>query len=225
MLFVVVLSTESARADCAKRHVYLSLASDAAQHMSVYIGEGQFDMGRAAMDEGKHWYDMALDEVCHGGSLADDDLDHRLYRILFADNIRRGQQVMHQEALDAARQHKAEVAAAWARKHPSKWVIAHPGQTPSPYAGQPDRPASIVRAVEPDIPPLAVQGGISGTVEVQVSLDDRGNVIDAVVTLSTSPILNDAALSAARRSTYQPEIKNGKGVATKYIFSVSFEIQ
>lgn len=225
ILLSFVVTAEPALADCAKRHIYLSLAADAAHHMQVYSSERDDNMRLAAKTEGRHWYNMAQTEQCSRSSLGDDELDDRVDRILFAEEIHRGQQVMHEQALERQRQHAANVAAAWAKKHPSKWALANPGRTPSPYAAHPNQPATTLKAITPDTPPFAQQHGISGEVEVLVSLDEKGHVVDAVVQSSPSAILNEAALAAAHKSTYRPEIKNGKPIAGKYIFLVDFTSQ
>lgn len=225
VLVSFVLTTAPAWADCAKRHIYLSLAADAAHHMQVYSSEGDDNMRLAAKSQVRHWYDMAQTEECSRSSLADDELDLRVYRVVFEDEIRRGQQLLHERAVERQRQHAATAAAAWAKKHPSKWALANPGRTPNPYAAHPNQPPRTLKAVEPDTPPLAQQQGIQGTVQVLVSLDEKGQVVEAVIQSSPSAILNEAALTAARKSTFRPEIKNGKPIAGKYVFSVDFTSQ
>jgi TonB family protein len=76
--------------------------------------------------------------------------------------------------------------------------------------------------MEPDTPPLAQQQGISGVVQVVVSLDATSQVTNAKIQSSPSAILNNAALSAARQSTFQTQIVNCKPIAADYIFSVDF---
>ncbi|MDP9025404.1 MAG: energy transducer TonB, partial [Candidatus Eremiobacteraeota bacterium] len=193
-------------------------------HMNVYGATGDHDMARAAMNDGTHWFNMAQTEPCGRQSIADDNLEISLQYIFDADT-RRGVQIHQWEAYERQQQHAANVAAAWAKKHPSKWVLAHPGQTPNPYAAHPNQPARLVTAVGPDTPPLAQQQGISGTVQVEVSLDESGHVTNAAILSSPSPILNEAALTAARKSTFRPEIKNGKPVGGKYVFAVDFTTQ
>jgi TonB family protein len=79
--------------------------------------------------------------------------------------------------------------------------------TPSTCA-TPDRAPVLVRQVQPDTPPMALQQGITGDVVVRVTLDVSGNVTGVQVQRSPSAILNTAALAAARASTYQPGLKN-----------------
>ncbi len=72
----------------------------------------------------------------------------------------------------------------------------------------PDRAPAIVRQVQPDAPPMAQQQGITGDVVVRVMLDGSGNVTAVRIQQSPSTILNNAALAAARASTYQPGLQN-----------------
>jgi hypothetical protein len=86
----------------------------------------------------------------------------------------------------------------------------------------PDVPPSVVKAMEPDPPIAAVQSRISGRVEVLVSLDTAGHVVNAMIKESASAVLNNASLTAARRSTYRPALHDCKPVPSEYIFSVDF---
>jgi TonB family protein len=101
-----------------------------------------------------------------------------------------------------------------------------PRPTPTPQScARPNVAASTIRAVEPDTPPMAQQQGIQGTVQVVVSLDANSKVVGTRVQTSPSAILNSAALSAARQSTFQTEIRDCKPIAADYIFSVDFTSQ
>ena len=101
-----------------------------------------------------------------------------------------------------------------------------PVPTPTPLTcARPNVDAATLHAVEPDTPPLAQQQGISGTVQVVVSLDAQSHVVNTKVQSSPSAILNNAALAAARQSTFQTQIVNCKPIAADYIFSVEFNSQ
>jgi TonB family protein len=58
---------------------------------------------------------------------------------------------------------------------------------------------------------------------VQVDIDAEGHVLNASV-LKTSGVygLDQAAIRAAKGSTFQPEITNCAGVAGSYVFEVDF---
>ena len=79
--------------------------------------------------------------------------------------------------------------------------------TPPPCT-TPDRAPSVIAQAPVDTPPLAQQQGISGDVVVTVTLNAAGTPILVAIKQSPSAILNSAALSAARASTYQPGLTN-----------------
>lgn len=101
-----------------------------------------------------------------------------------------------------------------------------PQPTPTPLScARPDVPAATLHAVEPETPPLAQQQGIAGTVDVVVSLDAQSRVVATRVQHSANPVLDAAALAAARGSRFRTEIKDCAPVAADYIFSVEFTAQ
>jgi TonB family protein len=101
-----------------------------------------------------------------------------------------------------------------------------PRPTPTPLScARPNVPATTLRALEPDTPQLAAQQGISGTVQVVVSLDAQSRVVGTRVQSSPSAVLNAAALAAARGSQFRTEIRNCEPVAADYLFSVDFTAQ
>jgi TonB family protein len=62
---------------------------------------------------------------------------------------------------------------------------------------------SATRRVEPAYPPLAKAAQISGSVVVEVTIDEEGNVFSARA-ISGHPLLKDAAVAAARGWTFSP---------------------
>ena len=109
---------------------------------------------------------------------------------------------------------------------PATPAPATPKPTPTPQScPRPNVPATTIHAVEPDTPAMAQQQGIQGTVQVIVSLDQNSHVTATRVQSSPSAILNSAALSAARQSTFQTEVRDCKPIAADYIFSVDFTSQ
>jgi TonB family protein len=84
----------------------------------------------------------------------------------------------------------------------------------------PDAPAAVIRAARPDLAPLGGERHVTGAVRVLVSLDAQGQVTDTRIERSGSQILNRAALDAAKRSTYQPALRDCTPVPSKYLFSV-----
>jgi TonB family protein len=84
----------------------------------------------------------------------------------------------------------------------------------TPVCSVPDRAPQIVNQVQPDIPALAQQQGITGDVTVRVTLDASGAVTGTTIVISPSAVLNSAALAAARASTYQAGMQNCKAGGT-----------
>jgi TonB family protein len=101
-----------------------------------------------------------------------------------------------------------------------------PPPTPKPLmCARPNVEATTVHAIEPDMPAMAQQQGITGDVTVVISLDENSHILSATVDSSPSKLLNAAALSAARQSTFQTEIRDCKPVAASYKFVVEFNSQ
>lgn len=101
-----------------------------------------------------------------------------------------------------------------------------PHPTPTPLScSRPNVPATTLHALEPETPAMAAQQGISGTVNVVVSLDAQSRVVATRIQSSPSALLNQPALNAARGSQFRTEVKNCEPVAADYIFAVEFTSQ
>jgi protein TonB len=84
--------------------------------------------------------------------------------------------------------------------------------TPDAYTYVEELPAPV-RMVHPEYPALARQAGVSGVVWVRVLLDREGRVRDAILDPKGGvPMLNEAALAAARQWVFEPALSNGKPV-------------
>jgi protein TonB len=105
-------------------------------------------------------------------------------------------------------------------------AAATPAATPKPSCAQPHVDAAVTRAVEPDYPELARQQSLTGTTQVKVTLAETGAVMDAQVYASSgSAALDAAAITAARRSMYAPEIDDCRQHAGSYLFRAEFSAQ
>ena len=89
----------------------------------------------------------------------------------------------------------------------------------------PNAEPRVVSASQPETPALAQQQGISGDVTVVVQLDENSKLVSATVSKTPSAILNNAALSAARQSTFKTRVVNCKPIAESYRFIVEFSSQ
>lgn len=77
------------------------------------------------------------------------------------------------------------------------------------------------REIEPNYPPLAKAAQVFGVVEVEVGIDESGNVTTAKA-LSGHPLLKDAAVAAARGWKFIPEFDNDVPRKTVKILPFSF---
>jgi protein TonB len=78
---------------------------------------------------------------------------------------------------------------------------------------------SATHRVQPTTPPLAKAAKVSGTVIVEIAVDEEGNVF-AARQISGHPLLVDAALRAARQWKFEPTIMSG--VPVRVIGPLSF---
>ncbi|MBV9104048.1 MAG: TonB family protein [Candidatus Eremiobacteraeota bacterium] len=100
-----------------------------------------------------------------------------------------------------------------------------PSPTPRPQCAVPNKEATLVNGATADTPEMAKEQGISGVVEVEVDLDATGHLTNASVIKTPSSMLNSAALSAARQSSYSPKLEDCKPVPGQYKFEVDFSAQ
>ena len=88
-----------------------------------------------------------------------------------------------------------------------------------------DIPAGVVRALVPDTPPEAQAKGVQGRVDVLVSLDAQGRVVDATIKHSDYAVLNAPSIASARNSTYIPALHDCKPAPSQYTFTVEYSAQ
>ena len=96
--------------------------------------------------------------------------------------------------------------------------------TTQPACATPNQDASVIGAISPDYPDSArdlALGQVS--VLVQVTIDDKGRLLESrIYQSSNSAAIDQAALRAARQSTYAPKIENCVPVEGTYIFHADF---
>jgi len=100
--------------------------------------------------------------------------------------------------------------------HPQAFCLSKATQVSRPGAAL---EGSATKKVQPSYPPLAKAARVEGSVEVEVTIDEEGNVI-AARALSGHPLLKDAALAAARQWKFTPSTQNGRSV--KVISTLTF---
>ena len=98
---------------------------------------------------------------------------------------------------------------------------AAPTDTPKPQCSVPYAPARVIDAITPTAPEDA--DAQTGTAQVRVDLAPTGAVVHAAIYRSAGNMLLDqAALRAARSSTYRAETKDCALVGGSYLFTVDF---
>jgi len=102
--------------------------------------------------------------------------------------------------------------------------------TPSPASA--DRPeglthaARVVHRPQPRYPPRAVRLGYEGTAKVEITVLPTGEPAGVALIESTGHrILDDAAVEAAERGTYQPARSNGRPLEATIIIPFTFALQ
>ena len=81
-----------------------------------------------------------------------------------------------------------------------------------------------VRLVQPQYPPIARSAHASGQVNVQITIDENGNVISAHA-VSGHPLLQAAAVGAARASKFTPTKLSGQPVKVSGVIIYNFVAQ
>jgi protein TonB len=74
---------------------------------------------------------------------------------------------------------------------------------------------------KPSYPPIARAAHASGTVVVQVLIDENGNVVSAKA-LSGHPLLQAGAVSAARQARFSPTKLSGQPVKVTGVITYNF---
>jgi TonB family protein len=84
-----------------------------------------------------------------------------------------------------------------------------------------DVPAAAITSIRPDLPELALEAGITGTVIVRALVGPDGRVLDTAIERSI-PMLNGAAENAVRRARFKPATSGGRAVASWVQVPVAF---
>lgn len=77
--------------------------------------------------------------------------------------------------------------------------------------------------VNPIYPAVAAAARVQGTVVIEATIDENGNVVNARV-LRSIPVLDGAALEAVGQWKYEPTLLNGRPVPILMSVSVQFEL-
>jgi protein TonB len=84
---------------------------------------------------------------------------------------------------------------------------------------------TFLRRVVPKYPRRSVVGREEGVVMLLLSLDEHGTLLDVFVEQSAGSRLDEAAVRAARASTYKPAVVDGKARACRARLPIRFRLQ
>ena len=76
----------------------------------------------------------------------------------------------------------------------------------------------------PAYPPIAKAARASGTVTVQIVVDEGGRVVSASA-VGGHPLLQQAAVSAARQARFSPTLLSGQPVKVSGVITYNFVLQ
>jgi TonB family protein len=82
---------------------------------------------------------------------------------------------------------------------------------------------NAIKRVQPPYPPIAKAARASGPVQVQITINEAGEVIETSV-ISGHPLLRDAALQAARQWLFKPTELSGVPVKVQGILTFNFTL-
>jgi TonB family protein len=82
---------------------------------------------------------------------------------------------------------------------------------------------TAIKQVTPPYPPIARAARAAGKVEVQVTISEKGKVIEAIV-ISGHPLLRDASLNAAKQWVFKPTELDSVPVKVQGILSFNFTL-
>lgn len=82
---------------------------------------------------------------------------------------------------------------------------------------------SAIKKVQPPYPPIAKAAKASGPVQVQILVNEAGEVIEANA-ISGHPLLRDAAVEAARQWQFKPTELGGKAVKVNGVLTFNFTL-
>ncbi|MBN8230664.1 TonB-dependent receptor [Corallococcus macrosporus] len=84
-------------------------------------------------------------------------------------------------------------------------------------------PPALVQDSPAPYPPLLVGEGVTGTVKLELLVDEAGEVDTATLVEGVHPLLNEAALHAAPSLRFSPAMMEGQPVAVRLFFEYRFE--
>lgn len=95
---------------------------------------------------------------------------------------------------------------------------------PSDGCDEPPAKPKPISVQQPGYTDEAVAAGIEGKVRVQITVDESGKVIDVKVIAGLGHGLDEVALAAARRSTFEAAVRCGKPTRATFTVAMRFKL-
>jgi periplasmic protein TonB len=83
----------------------------------------------------------------------------------------------------------------------------------------------FARMVLPDYPPRARRLRLTGTVDLLLSIDEKGNLTQVEVTNPAGHGFDEEAVRAVRRSSFHPAKREGDPIPSTALLTVRFELK
>jgi protein TonB len=112
----------------------------------------------------------------------------------------------------------------WGEEGGEGLVIEEVLPTPDEFIPVEEQPV-IVEWKTPEYPRMAREAGIEGIVTVRALVDKDGKVRDTILGKGVHPLLDEAALAAAKECTFKPAIQNKNPVAVWVAIPFNFHLQ
>ncbi len=84
-----------------------------------------------------------------------------------------------------------------------------------PTSGDEIRPALPISATDPVVDPHDLPGHAEGSIIVEVTIDDRGTIVQKVVLQSLGPLIDNKVLAALESWRFRPATRNGVAIPSK----------
>ena len=142
------------------------------------------------------------------------------------DALARAQaQALTEQLREAERRLEAYRAQRSASVDGSQQLRSPSGRTPIRVTDVPGmKPPTVRKNVKPEHPLAAVKARVEGTVVLETLVDEQGRVADVRVTKSI-PLLDQAAIEAARQWEFTPTLMNGEPVPVLLMLEMNFTLK
>jgi TonB family protein len=226
------VAAETKAADDAKKKLEAQAAARGQAIDATAVGKAQEEARRKAKEEQERRQQEELRRIADEKKAEEARLAEERRR---AEEAARVAEQQRQEAAKAAEQQAAAtlppttVAAAPAATEPPPTTVAPAGIRPGTLVNLTDpgvTPPVAEKAPAPVYPPIALRQRVEGVVELNVFVDEKGNVVETQVVQGAGGRagLTEAAIDSVRKRRYRPATKEGVPVKVWLPVRVMFQL-